>query len=389
VPPDAKGIPYWLDAPSDGRGSLPGNERVDVAIVGGGITGLSCARTLAEAGARVRVLEARRAASGASGRNGGFALRGMAAAYDRARLPGLMQVTEEALARLARLAGDAFRQVGSLRVATSEDELAAVQAEHDALRADGFAAEWVERADLPSLVRPHALGGIFHPPDGALEQGRWVRRLAALAEGAGALIAEETAAAAIHGTRVLTLHGAVEADVVVVATDGYTRGLLPEVDAVVSPARAQAVATAPLSQRHFECPVYARWGYDYWQQLPDRTLVIGGWRDSNLEGEFTTEEETTPFIQSRIDDFLAVLLPERPEVTHRWAGLLAFTPDSLPLVGPVRERDGVWLSLGYSGHGNVLGLACGELVAQAILGRADTRLAPLSPERFLAARPLA
>ncbi|MDQ3669996.1 MAG: FAD-binding oxidoreductase, partial [Actinomycetota bacterium] len=104
MPPDVAGIPYWLDAPGGSRGPLPGDERVDVAIVGGGVTGLSCALTLAEAGARVRVLEARRAASGASGRNGGFALRGMAAAYDRAPLPDLMRVTEEALSRLEGLA---------------------------------------------------------------------------------------------------------------------------------------------------------------------------------------------------------------------------------------------------------------------------------------------
>lgn len=387
MPSDAAGIPYWLDTPGDRRAPLPGDERVDVAIVGGGVTGLSCARTLAEAGARVRVLEARRAASGASGRNGGFALRGMAAAYDRARLPDLMRVTEEALSRLEGLAEDTFRRVGSLRVATSEDELAAVRAEHDALRADGFAVEWVERADLPPLVRPHALGGTFHPPDGALEQGRWVCRLANLAEDAGALIAEETEATMIEGTHVVTRRGVVHADTVVLGTDGYTRGLVSEVDAILSPARAQALATAPLSERHFECPVYARWGYDYWQQLPDRTLVIGGWRDSNLEGEFTTDEETTDLVQTRIDDFLGELLPERPEVTHRWAGLLGFTPDLLPLVGLLPGREGVWVSLGYSGHGNVLGFACGDLVAQAILARPDGRLGPLSPERFLAARP--
>ena len=380
-------VPFWLDAAARRYPPLDGDERADVAVVGAGVTGLSCALVLAEAGLRVRVLEARRAGSGASGRNGGFALRGPAVAYDRQRLPGLMRLTEEALGRLAELAGDAFRRVGSLRVATSEEELEAVRTEHDALRKDGFRVQWVERDALPPLLRPHALGGNFHPPDGALEQGRWLRRLTELAADAGALVAEETRVTALDGTRVETPGGTVAADHAVIATDGYTGGLVPELDPVVRPARGQVVATAPLPERHFECPVYARWGYDYFQQLPDRTLVLGGRRDANLEGEFTSEEETTELVQSRLEAFLRELLGERPEITHRWAGLMAFTEDLLPIVGELPGRPRVWASVGYSGHGNVLGLACGELVANAILGRADARLELFSPGRILGARP--
>jgi gamma-glutamylputrescine oxidase len=379
--------PYWLDAPRNAFPPLAGDEQVDFAIVGGGVTGLACARTLAEAGLTVRVLEARRVGHGASGRNGGFALRGLAAGYDRVRLPDLMRLTEEALGRLAELAGASFRPVGSLRVAVGEDELAAIRAEHDALAADGFAVDWLEREELPPLLRRHMLGGVFHPPDGALDQGRWIRRLAGLAQEAGARIAEETPATCLAGTRLRTRSGDVSAEHVVIATDGYTHGLVPELDAAVVPARAQAAATAPLARRHFDCPVYARWGYDYWQQVPDGALVIGGWRDTNLAGEFTREDVPTEQIQARIDHFLLALLGERPRVTHRWAGLLGFTADLLPLVGPLPGRPGVWASLGYSGHGNVLALACGELLARAILGRPDARLAQLSPERFPAARP--
>jgi gamma-glutamylputrescine oxidase len=382
----ANNLPYWLDEPAKRYRGLAGDEGVDVAIIGGGITGLSCARAVAHAGARVRVLEARRVGSGASGRNGGFAVRGMAARYDRVRLPELMRLTEDALPRLASLAGDAFRPVGSLRVATSDDELAAVRAEHDALCADGFAVEWVERDELPPLLRPHVLGGMFNPRDGALEQGRWVRRLAALTEEAGALIAEETRATGIDGTRVLTPLGHVDANAVVVATDGYTRGLIPEVDALVVPARGQVVATAPLRERHFDCPVSARWGYDYFQQLPDLRVVAGGRRDIGRGSEDTTEETTTAPIQAAVEEMLREVFGGVPDITHRWAGLMAFTPDLLPLVGSLPGRGSVWLSLGYSGHGNVLAFACGELVAAAILDGRGERLGPLSPGRFPAAR---
>jgi glycine/D-amino acid oxidase-like deaminating enzyme len=137
-----------------------------------------------------------------------------------------------------------------------------------------------------------------------------------------------------------------------------------------------------LTERYFEAAAYARSGYDYWQQTPERRVVIGGWRDTELEAEFTRSEETTPSIQAQIEGFLVRLLGALPEITHRWAGLIGLTPDRLPLVGPLPGRDGVWAALGYSGHGNVLALACGEGIAQAILGRPDPRLAPLSPERI-------
>src|SRR5918992_652028 len=117
--------PYWLDGPARGHRPLEAGERVDVAVVGGGVTGLSCARALAQAGARVRVLEAREVGGGASGRNGGFALRGLAVAYDDVRETALWRLTDETLVRMAELAGDAFRPVGSLNLAVTEEELEA------------------------------------------------------------------------------------------------------------------------------------------------------------------------------------------------------------------------------------------------------------------------
>jgi gamma-glutamylputrescine oxidase len=375
--------PYWLDVAARGYPRLEGDERVDVAVIGGGVTGLSCARALAEAGLRVRVLEARQVGSGASGRNGGFALRGLAVPYDAVRATALWRLTDETLGRMAELAGDTFRPVGSLNLAVTEEELERVRREHDALAADGFAVEWVEGAELPLVLRPHFLGGVFHPGDGLLEPGRWTRRLARLAEEAGAAIAEDTPATALTATSVRTKGGTVSADHVVLATDGYTRDLVPELDAAVTPARNQVLATSPLRERYFEPAVYARSGYDYWQQTRDGRIVIGGWRDADLEQEYTASEDVTNVIQARIEAFLGRMLGSTPEITHRWAGLIGLTADRLPLVGPVPGREGVWVALGYSGHGNVLALACGELLAKAVLGRPDTRVAPFDPARLL------
>ncbi len=72
-----------------------------------------------------------------------------------------------------------------------------------------------------------------------------------------------------------------------------------------------------------------------------------------------------------------------PKVTHRWAGIFGLTQDLLPLVGRVPGRGGVWVSAGYSGHGNVLGLMCGELVSASILGGDDPLLELFAPSRLL------
>jgi glycine/D-amino acid oxidase-like deaminating enzyme len=199
-----------------------------------------------------------------------------------------------------------------------------------------------------------------------------VRRLASAAADAGVEIVE--------CSRVVL--DALETDTVVVATDGLTAGLLPELEAAVVPVRGQMLATAPVAERLFDRPHYARHGFDYWQQLDDGRLVVGGKRDVSFETEYTDVEETTPLVQERLEAFTADLLGAPPAVTHRWAGIWGETADRLPLAGPVPGRPGVWVAGGYSGHGNVLGFACGDLVARAIAGEPQPELELFDPARF-------
>jgi gamma-glutamylputrescine oxidase len=349
----------WLKEPHDGLPRSRSGGRAEVVVIGGGVTGCSCALTLAERGVRVRLYEAREIAGGASGRNGGFALRGATAPYDEARRDLgddrariVMELTERALDRMEELAGDAFRRVGSLRLAFDESERDALRREHDALLEHGFAVEWVDELE-PPLDRLY-LGAILHPRDGALQPARWVRRLALHAANAGAEIHE--------GERVTI--DELDTDAIVVAGDGFIPQLLPELP--VRATRGQVLATEPLRERLYERPHYARGGYDYWQQLPDGRLVIGGNRDASFETEETDVEETTALIQDRLEALVEQLVGYRPRVTDRWSGIWGTTPDLVPLVGEARK--GVWVAGGYSGHGNALGLACGDLVARAILG---------------------
>ena len=372
--------PLWLEHAN----AIPDTDRpgpVDVAVIGAGMTGCSCALQLALGGKRVRVYDARGIAAGASGRNGGFALRGAAARYDVARdtygadaARHLWQRTEAALERLEELAGDAFRRTGSMRLAVDPEERDEIRSEYEALRADGFVAEW--RDHLPHLG-PRFSGAIFNSSDGSLQPADFVGRLASLAANEGAQF---------RTGRVESL-AQLEADQIVIATDGSGRGLIPKLDDAVWPVRGQVVATEPLPERLFDCPHYARQGFDYWQQLADGRLILGGFRDSSILTEMTDEETTTEPIQQALDQFVVELLGRLPDVTHRWAGIFGLTQDLLPLVGPVPEHDGVWVAAGYSGHGNVLGLMCGELVAAAILGRDDPLLELFSPARLLDSQP--
>ena len=369
---------YWLDEPAPVRVRLRSGRsaRVDVAVVGAGVTGCSCALTLAKAGLRVRVYEARHVAAGASGRNGGFALRGGAISYDEARrvlgadrARALMEMTERTLLRMRELAGDAFRHTGSLRLAASAAERDDLEAEFEALRADGFDAEW--REPLGEPLRRAFPAGLRHPPDAAIHPARWVRRLAAHAEESGAEIVEATRVAAVDD---------LAAEHVVVAIDGLTADLLPELP--VRAVRGQVLATEPLPRQIFPFPHYSREGYDYWQQLPDGRLVIGGSRDADLDAELTAEEATSDAVQRKIEELVVALVGGLPQVTHRWAGIWGTTDDRMPLAGRVPGRERTWVAGAYAGHGNVLGLACGHLVALAILGENPPELDLFAPDRL-------
>ena len=373
--------PYWLDEPGTAFLSKPLDGPPDVEIVGGGVTGSSAALTLAEAGLRVRVHESRRVAEGASGRNGGFALRGGAMPYYRARewlgrdeAQAYWAATEASLRRLAELAGDALRQVGSLAVAADAEEREELRVEYEALTEDGFAAEWREPLHAP--LDAHFAAAIYHPPDTAVQPASMTRRVAERAASLGVEFREH------HRVESLS---ELAAERVLVATDGYPSGLLGEFGALIVPTRGQMIATQPIPERMFGCPHYGRHGFRYWQQLEDGRITAGGFRDIDLTTELTPEEGITPTIQRALEDFLSRIVGRPLEVTHRWAGIFGLVLDFLPVVGPVPGENGVWVCGGYSGHGNVLGFMCGDLVARAMLGEDSPQLALFDPERLLTA----
>jgi gamma-glutamylputrescine oxidase len=375
-------VPIWLDAPYAPRPPLSGGVEVDACVVGGGIGGLSCAARLAEHGLEVLLLEARTVAAGASGRNGGFLLAGTALFHNDAaqrygadvarRLYARTLDEQRAVLELAATlgAGDLVRRVGCLRIGVDEREEAHVRAHAAALRADGFAADVVERPDLPRALRRLARVGCLTPGDAALQPARWARALAAAAEAAGVRICEGSPAAGpipAPGERPLTTPGgSVRARHVVVAADGALPALVPEYDGRVRARRLHMVATAPLAERVLDGLVYARWGHDYFQQLADGRLALGGGSDLDGDRSYTDREQGSQHVWDHLAVYVRDELGLDAEVTHRWVGVVGYSDDARPYVEEVPGRDGLHVLGGYSGHGNLLGRLAGRAIADRI-----------------------
>jgi len=147
------------------------------------------------------------------------------------------------------------------------------------------------------------------------------------------------------------------------ATNAYTPELLPDVK--IRPTRAQMLATAPVSTTVAPRPTYSNYGYRYWRQLASGEFLIGGWRDTRVDEENTSEDATTSNIQARLDQAAAELGAAAP-VTHRWAGIMGFTEDGLPLAGPVDGMPNVYLCAGFTGHGMGFAFMTAKRVAESL-----------------------
>jgi glycine/D-amino acid oxidase-like deaminating enzyme len=268
--------------------------------------------------------------------------------------------------RIQAAAPAAVRRVGSLRIAASPEEEADCEAQLAAMRADGLP---VEPYDGPEGR------GLLLPTDGAFQPLERCRILARRARGAGARLYERTPPGEIADGRVRTPPGRVRCRSVIAAVDGGLERLFPELEGRVRTARLQMLATAPAPELRLPRPVYYRWGFEYWQQLPDGRIALGGFRDRAGEREWTLEAPApTEPVQGMLEAFLRDHLGVRAPITHRWAGAIAFSAGSLPLLEEVRPR--VWALGGYSGTGNVMGAVCGRAAAHlAQRGQSEHALA--------------
>jgi gamma-glutamylputrescine oxidase len=356
--------PVWDDHPWTPLPPLKGDVETDVCVVGLGGSGLSAVSELLAHGARVVGLEAAGVAGGAAGRNGGFLLAGTAMFYHDAvtrlgqeRACRIYRLTLEEMDFMTAQTPKQVRRVGSLRIAGSEGEWDDCQAQLQAMQRDGFA---VERYDGPEGR------GLLFPADGVLHPLGRCRALALSALSAGARLFERSPALSLSGTEVTTPDGRVRCRAVIVALDGRLEALLPELSGHVRTARLQMLATAPTREITLPCPVYVRWGYEYYQQLPDGRMTLGGFRDAGGEAEWESSGEPSEVVQGRLEAFLRDDLKVSAPIIHRWAAPVGYTASGLPVLDEVRPK--LWALGGYSGTGNVVGALLGRAAAKLALG---------------------
>ncbi len=380
-------VPYWLDEPYTARPALEGDVVADVCVVGGGIGGLSTVWRLLDAGLRPLLVEAREIASGASGRNGGFFIAGAAPMYHagrarwgRERAVAIQRATLDGQRDILALAEEIgarehFRLDGMLRLAIDAEEADDVRAHQAALAEDGFAGDLVEPDDLPDVLqRPDRLG-LFLPGDGAVHPVRWLRALAAAAEARGATLAEHTRVLGPpeidgEGVVVRAERATVRADRAIVAMDGGLAALVPAAGAVRS-RRLNMVATAPEAERRLPVCVYARYGYEYAQQLPGGEVTLGGFSDLDGPASWTDAEEVSAPVQGHLQAYLRDELGVRAPITHRWVGVVGYAEDPLPHCGAVPGTDGRVLALGgYNGTGHVQAWVASKVVTDVLAGHA-------------------
>jgi gamma-glutamylputrescine oxidase len=352
-------VPVWEDADRPSYPSLVGEVSADVCVVGLGGSGLTAMRALHDRGVSAVGVDAGVIAGGAAGRNGGFLLAGMAHAYHRVvaqlgrdQAAHLYQLTLTELDRIHEQTPDAVRRNGSLRIEDDDEGLADCALQREALRADGFAAQDYDGPEGRGLLLPD--DAAMHP----------VQRALALADGLS--LYERSPVTRIDSGLVETAHATIRTGAVLVTVDGGLDQLLPELRDRVRTVRLQMLATAPTHEVSLSRPVYVRGGYDYWQQLPDERIAMGGCRDVGGEAEETSDAEPTSVVQQAIERVLRERVGVRAPITHRWAARVGYTDSGLPFVGEVRP--GVWAAGGYCGTGNVIGAICGRSLVQAALG---------------------
>jgi gamma-glutamylputrescine oxidase len=361
--------PLWDDHHWTPLEGLKGNLEADLCIVGLGGSGLNAVFEGLRLGQRVIGLDAGSVAGGAAGRNGGFVLAGAAkfhhenvANLGRERARAIYSLTLEEIERMTLQTPDAIRRVGSLRIASDAQELADCQVQLEALIQDGFAA---------SSYTGSEGRGVLIPTDGAMNPLQRCRTLALQALEAGARLFEGSRVSAIEPGAAHGENFQVRADRIVVCVDGKLETIFPALTPRVRTARLQMLGTAPDAGVRIPRPVYARWGYEYWQQLPDGRVTLGGFRDTEEADEWTLSDAPTDSLQTRLEEFLRSISVTAP-ITHRWAANVSYAANGLPILEEMYP--GVWAVGAYSGTGNVVGALCGQAAMQmAISGSSRIR----------------
>jgi glycine/D-amino acid oxidase-like deaminating enzyme len=392
--PDFREEPYWwLAAPPGQDGDAAGNDlprQAEVAIIGGGITGMVAALDLARAGADVVVLDAQGIGEGAARRSAGFLGRTLKRSVEwlarkggRPYAASVYRELDTALKGVAALveaeAIDCHHTIcGRFVAANSPAHLRALIDDLEATRREvGFPYQVVERHEQHREIASDLYcGGAVIPDLGSIHPGLYHQGLVRRARAAGVRFLPFTAVESIEPgegpKRITTARGSFQAREVMVATNGYTSRHLGWHVRRVIPFRGFIVATEVLPPGLIERLLPRRRTYldtrmniDFIRPAPDSNRILFG-------GRTGTASDTAAPLAAVLRDRLAAILPDLRDVrlARAWTGLCAGTFDFMPHVG---RQDGIHFALGYNFAGIPIGTHFGRLVARRILGRGNAQ----------------
>lgn len=383
-------VPYWQDSATPFAGAAPGpvTGEYDVAVIGAGFTGLGAARRLAMEGRSVVVLEAASVGAGASGRNGGHLNNGIAHSYpaamerfgaDGAR--ALYHAFDAGIDTIARIIAEegiacGFRRSGKLKLASKPGHVAGLRRNFEAVHREADPdTEWLDRPALEAEVLSDAFhGGMLQRRSAMMHMGQFVSGLAEAAVRRGAVIHEGAAVTAMArtgaGWRVQTACGAIRAGQVLLATGAYTGDAFPWFRRRIVPVGSFIIATAPLTDAQIAGSVPGDRTYvnsmnigNYFRLTPDRRLIWGGRARFSARSDQRSDAKSGAVLKAA----LAEVFPQLADVgiDYCWGGLVDMTADRFPRAG---QAEGVWFSMGYSGHGAQIATHMGEIMADRIMG---------------------
>lgn len=381
--------------PTYAKRPLP--ERADVVVIGGGYTGLVAALDLARGGARVTLLEKQTLGWGASTRNGGLFHPGLKwgrhsleRRYGSEVGASIFQAGVDAYFTAERFVQEegfdcGLRRAGLLILAWSDRHLGHMPASLDEYQAAGLSGRMVAGDDLQDEVGTTAYpGGMLLEESSAIHPGRYLAALASTAAAAGVDLHTSVTARTIESSgparRVRTDRGTILARDVLIATNGYTDGLVPWLHRRILPIGSYIVASEPMSEElaHSISP-RGRTFFDsknflyYWHVSADRRLIFGG----RASFRRTSTTQTAAILT-------AALRRVHPQAAHlgidyAWGGRIGFTFDRLPHLG---EHDGIHYALGCSGSGLALLTAFGLRISDRIGRAGDVADEPTAFERI-------